>query len=92
MLGTFPHKSRSLPRSGCASLPVYEAAFMSSRILVMSSRPGKIVANIEVPFPYQRDDVLRFDPEFARIAGEISEALRGGHAEATGHKIGDEPS
>jgi len=59
---------------------ISEAVFMSTRVLVMSARPGTIVAEYEVPFDYPRSPELRFDPEFARLCGEISHALRGSHS------------
>ena len=58
---------------------ISEAVYLSTRLLVMSSRPGRIVKEFEVPFPYPRSPELRFDPEFGRLAGEISHALREGH-------------
>jgi len=58
---------------------IFEAVFLSTRVLVMSARPGRIVADIPVPFPYPRPDELRFDPRVAEIAGQISAALRGAH-------------
>ena len=58
---------------------ISEAVFLSTRVLVMSARPGRIVASYEVPFPYPREPELRFDPQFARLSGEISHALRGAH-------------
>ena len=57
---------------------ISEAVFMSTRVLVMSARPGRIVADYEVPFPYPREPDLRFDPEFAALSGELSRALRAG--------------
>jgi NitT/TauT family transport system ATP-binding protein len=59
---------------------VTEAAFLSTRVLVMSGRPGTIVDEIEVPFPYPRSPDLRFEPEFGEIAGRISRALREAHS------------
>lgn len=59
---------------------ISEAVFMSTRVLVMSARPGRIVAEFEVPFAYPRSPELRFDPEFARLSGDISLALRGSHS------------
>jgi NitT/TauT family transport system ATP-binding protein len=59
---------------------IYEAVFLSTRVLVMSARPGRIVAEYKIPFDYPRSPDLRFEPEFARIAGEISHELRGAHA------------
>lgn len=56
---------------------IYEAVFLSTRVLVMSARPGRIVASFDVPFAYPRSPELRFDPEFATLSGEVSRALRG---------------
>lgn len=70
-------------RNGFAALfithSISEAVFLSTRILVMSARPGRIIAEFEVPFAYPRNPDLRFEPEFARLSGEVSHALRGGH-------------
>ena len=55
---------------------ISEAVFLSTRVLVMSPRPGRIVAEIGVPFPYPRDPDLRFDPAFASISAEVSHVLR----------------
>ena len=59
---------------------ISEAVFLSTRVLVMSARPGRIVGSYDVPFPYPRAPELRFDPDFARLSGEISHALRGAHS------------
>jgi NitT/TauT family transport system ATP-binding protein len=59
---------------------ISEAVFLSTRVLVMSARPGRIVAEFAVPFGYPRQPDLRFEPEFAKLSGEISHALRGAHA------------
>ena len=56
---------------------ISEAVFMSTRVLVMSPRPGRIVAEFDVPFAYPRPPELRFDPAFAVLCGDISKALRG---------------
>ena len=55
---------------------VSEAVFLSTRVLVMSGRPGRIVADITVPFDFPRPPDLRFTPEFAVLAGEVSAALK----------------
>jgi NitT/TauT family transport system ATP-binding protein len=55
---------------------VQEATFLSTRVVVMSSRPGRIVADIPVDFDYPRPQTLRFDPSFNRIAASVSDALR----------------
>lgn len=58
---------------------ISEAVFLSTRVIVMSARPGRLVAEFDVPFPYPRPPELRFEPEFAKLSGKVSEALRGGH-------------
>ncbi|MEQ8967542.1 MAG: ABC transporter ATP-binding protein [Azospirillaceae bacterium] len=55
---------------------VSEAVFLSSRVVVMSPRPGRLVADIPIPFGYPRAPELRFEPEFGRLAGEAAKALR----------------
>jgi NitT/TauT family transport system ATP-binding protein len=55
---------------------VNEAAFLASRVLVMSPRPGRILAEIRVPFAYPRAPQLRFEADFAAVAGQISARLR----------------
>lgn len=59
---------------------VSEAVYMSTRVLVMSGRPGRIVESFEVPFGPDRTPELRFTPEFAALAGQVSHALREGHS------------
>jgi NitT/TauT family transport system ATP-binding protein len=59
---------------------ISEAVFLSTRVLVMSARPGRIVASYDIPFTYPRVPELRFDPHFAEISGQISLELRGAHA------------
>ncbi len=59
---------------------VSEAVFMSTRILVMSARPGRIVAEFEVPFDYPRPPGLRFSQQFVSLGASVAESL--GHAHA----------
>ena len=70
-------------REGFAGLfithSISEAVFMSTRVLVMSARPGRILSEYDVPFGYPRPADLRFDPEFGELCGEISGALEGAH-------------
>jgi NitT/TauT family transport system ATP-binding protein len=56
---------------------VMEAVFMSTRVLVMSGRPGRVLGDFPVPFDYPRSPRLRFDERFARLAGQVSAVLRG---------------
>jgi NitT/TauT family transport system ATP-binding protein len=59
---------------------IAEAVYLSSRVLVLSPRPGRLVAEIAVPFAYPRSPELRFEPEFGRLSSEVSQALREAHA------------
>jgi NitT/TauT family transport system ATP-binding protein len=59
---------------------ISEAVFLSTRVLVMSARPGRIVADHRVPFGYPRRPELRFAPEFAALCGKVSADLRTAHA------------
>jgi NitT/TauT family transport system ATP-binding protein len=59
---------------------VSEAVYLSNRVLVMSGRPGRIVADIPIPWDYPRPPELRYEPEFGALTGEVSAALGGDHA------------
>lgn len=57
---------------------VYEAVYLSNRVLVMSPRPGRVVTDLQVPFAYPRVPELRTSPEFNELTREVSAALREG--------------
>lgn len=59
---------------------ISEAVFLSTRVVVMSDRPGHVVADLDVPFDYPRAPDLRYDARFAELSGQVSEALKGAHA------------
>jgi NitT/TauT family transport system ATP-binding protein len=56
-----------------------EAVFLSSRIVVMSPRPGRVVEVIESGLPSNRTLDVRDTPEFAAIAHRVRVALQEGH-------------
>ena len=58
---------------------ISEAVYMSTKVLVMSARPGRITHSFDVPFAYPRSHDLRYEPAFAELCGEVSHALRGAH-------------
>jgi NitT/TauT family transport system ATP-binding protein len=58
---------------------INEAVFLSSRVLVMGPRPGRIIAEVCVPAPYPRDPDFRFEREFSQLAEQVSHALREGY-------------
>jgi NitT/TauT family transport system ATP-binding protein len=58
---------------------ISEAVYLSTRVLVMSARPGRIVASFEVPFAYPRTEDVRYTAEFAALTGAVNKALRKAH-------------
>ena len=58
---------------------VSEAVYLSTKVVVMSGRPGTIVDTFDIPFPMPRDPDIRFTAEFAELVGKVSHALREGH-------------
>ena len=59
---------------------ISEAVFMSTKVLVMSARPGRIVDEFNIPFEYPRKPDLRFNADFAELCGKVSVSLRGSHS------------
>ncbi len=57
---------------------VFEAVFLSSRVLVMSPRPGRIVADLPIDLPYPREPALRTSLEFNMTASRVLAALQEG--------------
>ena len=59
-----------------------EAVYLSTRIVVMSPRPGRIADVIDSPLPRHRPLDIRDTPEFIEIAHRVREGLRAGHEDA----------
>jgi NitT/TauT family transport system ATP-binding protein len=57
-----------------------EAVFLSTKIVVMSPRPGRIIDIIACEFPRDRTLEFRETPEFIKIAQRVRSGLRSGHS------------
>jgi len=55
-----------------------EAVFLSTRVVVMSPRPGRIAGLIPVDLPYPRSALTREHPRFFELVTEVRETLAGG--------------
>lgn len=58
-----------------------EAVYLSTKIVVMSPRPGRIADVIESTLPRERPLEIRDSPEFIEIAHRVREGLRAGHGD-----------
>jgi NitT/TauT family transport system ATP-binding protein len=61
---------------------VFESVYLSSRIVVMAARPGRVVSEIAIDAPYPRDQKFRTTADYAALCRRTSEALE--HAMAAG--------
>jgi NitT/TauT family transport system ATP-binding protein len=57
-----------------------EAVYLSTRIVVMSPRPGRVTDIIESTLPRERPLDIRETPEFLAIAARVRDGLRAGHS------------
>lgn len=57
-----------------------EAVFLSTKIIVMSPRPGRIIDVIETNLPRKRNLDVRETSEFLKIAQRVREGLKAGHS------------
>ncbi|MFD1157065.1 ABC transporter ATP-binding protein [Roseovarius aestuarii] len=58
-----------------------EAVYLSTKIVVMSPRPGRIADVIESTLPRERPLEIRDTPEFIEIAHRVRDGLRAGHGD-----------
>jgi len=57
---------------------IAEAVFLSTRVVVMSPRPGRIAHVIDIDLPHPRTQATREEPRFFELVTEVREALHGG--------------
>jgi len=55
---------------------VYESVYLSERILVMASRPGRITGEIPIEVPYPRDEAFRLSSRYTAACRRVSDELR----------------
>ena len=67
---------------GFVTHSIPEAVFLSTKIVVMSPRPGRVTDVIDSPLPTERPLEIRDTPEFLEIAHRVREGLRAGHSDA----------
>jgi NitT/TauT family transport system ATP-binding protein len=61
---------------------VFESVYLSQRIVVMTPRPGRVFAEIDIDAPYPRDERFRTSAEYAGYCRKVAEALEGAMAGA----------
>jgi NitT/TauT family transport system ATP-binding protein len=61
---------------------VYESVYLSSRVVVMAARPGRVVADEKIDAPYPRDEEFRLSSAYAAACRRVSQALHGAVAPA----------
>ncbi|SEP57318.1 NitT/TauT family transport system ATP-binding protein [Loktanella sp. DSM 29012] len=66
---------------GFVTHSIPEAVYLSTKIVVMSPRPGRIADVIESTLPRERPLDIRDSPEFIAIAHRVRDGLRAGHAD-----------
>jgi len=57
---------------------IYEAVFLSTRVLVMSAQPGRILGEVRIDEPHPRTDAFRMSERFARLCQQVSKLLAKG--------------
>ena len=73
--------SRTEKTIGFVTHSIPEAVYLSTKIVVMSPRPGRITDVIDSPLPKERPLDIRDSREFIEIAHRVREGLRAGHVD-----------
>lgn len=58
---------------------ISEAVYLSTKVVVMSGRPGRVIDVIDNPLPMPRGADVRYTAEFTDLTGRVSAALEKGH-------------
>ncbi|BCM20301.1 ABC transporter ATP-binding protein [Mesorhizobium sp. J8] len=54
---------------------VFESVFLSSRVVVMAARPGRVHGELPINAPYPRDEAFRTSPDYAALCRQASDVL-----------------
>jgi NitT/TauT family transport system ATP-binding protein len=73
--------ARTQKTIGFVTHSIPEAVYLSTKIVVMSPRPGRITDIIDSPLPRERPLDIRDSREFIEIAHRVREGLRSGHSD-----------
>ncbi|MCG8543098.1 MAG: ABC transporter ATP-binding protein [Alphaproteobacteria bacterium] len=63
---------------------IEEAIYLSDRVIIMTPRPGKILAEIDIPFPRPRSEETRKHPDFVALRHDVHGRLKSVHAGSDG--------
>jgi NitT/TauT family transport system ATP-binding protein len=66
---------------------VFESVYLSSRIVVMTPRPGRIFADLAIDAPFPRDESFRTSAEYAGYCRTVSRALAQAMAQAMAQPV-----
>jgi NitT/TauT family transport system ATP-binding protein len=69
---------------------ISEAVFLSTRVVVMSPRPGRIAGVVDIDLPQPRSADTREEPRFFELVTEVRELLRGVGADEHGSVLAEE--
>jgi NitT/TauT family transport system ATP-binding protein len=58
---------------------VFEAVYLSQRVLVLGGRPGRLIADLPIALGYPRAPSMRLEPAFIQLCQRVTDALERGH-------------
>jgi NitT/TauT family transport system ATP-binding protein len=76
LLKLWAHTEKTI---GFVTHSIPEAVYLSTKIVVMSPRPGRVSDVLESTLPKERPLAIRASPEFIAIAHRVRDGLRAGH-------------